>query len=109
MTAKDHGFGDTTRDNRPAAEVSARAITVEVVETKVVNLDMPTAAAWFCGLTDEQQADFFIEVARQAEKWEHHQSGQWWLVGAHLRNCECSTDEARELVRNLAHGLDRAS
>jgi hypothetical protein len=67
---------------------------------------MATVAAWFCELNDEGQADFFIEVARIAEGWKVHQGQQWWLVGSHLRKCECSTNQARELIRDLHHGLE---
>jgi hypothetical protein len=37
---------------------------------------MQTAVKWFCGLSDEQQADFFIEVAKEAGKLEPSQGDQ---------------------------------
>lgn len=79
--------------------------TVEIVTKTKITLDTETAAQWFCGLTDEGQADFFIEVAKQAQSWERYHADQWWYVGRHLRTCSCSTDDAREVVRSLYSGL----
>ncbi len=81
--------------------------TVDIVTTtkQTVVLDVKLAAEWFVELNDEQQADFFIEVARIASRWPHDHTHQWWLVGRHLRTCNCSTEEARELVTNLHGGL----
>lgn len=80
------------------------AIVVEVkkTETLTIGLDIETAAAWFCELDDEQQADFFIAVARRAESWAVRPETQWISVGQHLRDCSCATDEAREMIRALA-------
>ena len=60
----------------------------------------------FCDLDDEQQADFFIEAARIAASWRDGAVMQWWYVGRHLRTCTCSTEEAREMVRELASALE---
>ena len=69
-------------------------------------------AASFCGLDDEQQAQFFIECAAIMATWrgglfEGRMAGEYQmgLVGKHLRTCTCSNDDARELVRALAEGL----
>lgn len=83
--------------------------TVEIVTKTKLTLDVQVAAKWFCGLSDEQQADFFIAVAKEAESWDQPQWDQWWLVGKHLRTCSCSTDEARELVHHLYRGLAPAN
>jgi len=81
-------------------------VEVKKTETLTIGLDMATVAAWFSELTDEQQADFFIEVAERTEGWAVRPESQWLRVGGHLRNCECSTDSARELIRNLHYGLE---
>lgn len=83
--------------------------TVEIVTKTEISLTIGTAAEWFSGLSDEKQADFFIEVAKASRKWDcqGHWASQYWLVGRHLRDCACSTDEARELVEELASGLRR--
>lgn len=92
--------------------MSAEPIPVEIkrTETLQIGLTMPLVAGWFCGLNDEQQADFFIEVARQAQEWPGgpgagHHTIQWWQVGNHLRTCECSTEDARDMIRALASGM----
>ena len=80
---------------------------VEVITKTEFDLDIDVAAGWFAGLSDEQQADFFVAVAKASQKWEcqGHWATQYWLVGRHLRDCACSTDEARELVQELGTGL----
>ncbi len=82
--------------------------TVEIETTTKITLDLKTAAEWFSGLSDEQQTDFFVEVARASTKWQcqGRWQSQYWLVGRHLRDCKCSTDDARELVQELAAGLE---
>jgi len=64
----------------------------------------------FCDLSDEEQAQFFIEAARIArETWQGPATFlQWREVGKHLAACACSTDDARELVRDIAEGMDAA-
>lgn len=73
----------------------------------------------FCALDDEQQADFFIHCARIMCAWNNegrgyafsgHAALEWQMcqVGSHLRTCECSTEDARDLVRALARGLEAA-
>lgn len=77
-----------------------------------VQLDLTPAqlAQAFCDLDDEQQAQFFIDAARIArETWEAPATFlQWREVGKHLATCACSTDDARELVRDIAEGMDAA-
>ncbi len=63
------------------------------------------AEAW-CDLDDEGQAQFFIECARIAAKWRPDSNfQQWFSIGRHLRDCECSTEEARGMVRDIAAPL----
>lgn len=85
-----------------------RTYTAEIEKHETVVLNVDLAARWFSGLSDEQQADFFIAVAAEAMQWPAQPQGdQWWRVGRHLRDCDCATEEARELVRDLADGLAR--
>ena len=83
---------------------------IEVTTKVEIDLDIEIAADWFSGLSDEKQADFFVAVAKASKKWEcqGHWSTQYWLVGRHLRDCECSTDDARDLVREMASGLQHS-
>jgi hypothetical protein len=76
-------------------------VTVDVEVTPQV------LAEAFAAMDDEAQAQFFIEVAALARKWKDADPGrQWFAVGRHLRTCTCSTEEARDLVREIATGVD---
>jgi len=75
-----------------------------------VKLDLETVAKWFAELDDDEQARFFVIVAKEAEEWPKGKfnfgpSHQWWSIGSHLRNCECSSEGARDLVRGMYEGL----
>jgi len=60
----------------------------------------------FCEMSDEEQAQFFIETSRLVKEWNDiARHLQWLEVGKHLRECECSTDEARELVKDIYQGI----
>ena len=75
-----------------------------VVDRKLTPAEI--AEAW-CELTDEDQAQFFIEAARIAKSWakDRYSAGatmQWSRIGGHLRTCPCSTHEARMMVADIA-------
>lgn len=60
----------------------------------------------FCELDDDAQAKFFVEVARLAREWGAVNSAmQPHYIGRHLRDCECSTDDAREFILAIAYGM----
>lgn len=86
-----------------------RNITVEIETKTTITLDIETAAKWFCGLSDDEQCRFFVSVTDEASKWDRGQDYQWWLVGSHIRNCECSSDAAREMIREMHNGLQRGT
>ena len=67
-------------------------VNVEVKMEKIVD--------WFWRLSDENQAEFLIQVSRRAdmEVGEHKANMQWIFVGGHLRKCECSDDRARDMI-----------
>ena len=77
----------------------------EVKITTIISLDVKTAAKWFAEIDDDTQAKFFVEVAKHASTWPHSAREQWYRIGSHLRNCECSTEEAQEIVREMHDGL----
>lgn len=77
-----------------------------VTITTEIDLDVQKGAEWFSALDDEQQAQFFIEVAALAKAWPIYQGLQWHSVGRHLRNCECSTPEARTMIEDIASGIE---
>jgi hypothetical protein len=75
------------------------------VEMKsTVDITVPLLAQIFCELNDEDQCDFFVEIAKYVEanggqaKWDM----QWCYLGGHLRNCECSTEGARQVIESIA-------
>lgn len=84
---------------------------VEIEIKTTVRLDLATAAKWFAALDDDTQAQFFVEVCKAAREWPAGKgvnlgpSYQWYLIGSHLRNCACSSDDAREMVRSMHEGL----
>jgi hypothetical protein len=59
----------------------------------------------FCQLDDELQTDFFVECAKIGEEWDREQHNQWYAVGRHLKTCECSSSEAREMIKAIYHGI----
>lgn len=71
------------------------------VETEI-ELDIETAAQWFAGLDDDQMCKFLVAVARITDAWRGGADSQWYYLGGHLRNCKCSTPEAREMVKAWA-------
>ncbi len=70
------------------------------VEAEVSPLMLAEA---FCKMVDEEQAQFFIECTAIMGRWgAGKRSQQAYYIGNHLRTCACSTDAARDLVREIA-------
>ena len=69
-----------------------------------VKLTPVQIAEAFCDLDDESQAQFFIEAARIMSTWPEPAARvmQAHAIGRHLRDCPCSTYEARALVSDIA-------
>lgn len=74
--------------------------------TTEIDLTIDAAAEWFAALDDDQQAKFFVAVAEKAKGWPRPADFQWSAVGAHLRTCKCSTEEARNLIQCIAEGME---
>ena len=55
---------------------------------------------------EERQAQVFIEMAALAQTWGTSPSMQWFYIGKHLRDCACSTWEARDMVKEIAEVLE---
>lgn len=75
------------------------------IETEVT-LDIDVAAKWFAGLTDDEQSKFFVAVVRAMNVPHFQIETQWVAVGNHLATCECSTEEAREMIRSINYGME---
>jgi hypothetical protein len=76
----------------------------------VAGLSAPEALAEeFCKLDDDTQAQFFVHVAKIMATWDGFGSASAYMqasfIGRRLATCECSTEEARELVRNIASAM----
>lgn len=80
-------------------------MSAKITVTTEVELSITVAAQWFSNLDDEAQADFFIKVAELSKPWGALWTQQYYLVGRHLATCQCSTDEARQLVESISEGL----
>lgn len=76
--------------------------------TTEIELDIETAAKWFAGLDDDQMCQFLVIVADEAEKYPSDPDNQWYFLGGHLRNCLCSTDAARGMVKSWAYWAENS-
>jgi hypothetical protein len=85
---------------------------IEVEVHTKVKLSVELVAQWFANADDDTQARFFVAVCEAAKNWPRNrgvsfsQALQWYQIGSHLRNCECSSEEAREMVREMYAGLE---
>jgi len=74
------------------------------IDIKITPVQLAEA---FCEMYDEDQAQFFIECARIASTWKVPPTiFQWHSVGRHLKTCSCSNDDARDMVREIAQGIE---
>lgn len=71
--------------------------------TTQIELDIATAAKWFASLDDDEMCKFLVAVAEEAKSFDGNPDNQWYFLGGHLRNCACSTPEAREMVKRWAY------
>lgn len=75
---------------------------MKVTVTVDVPMTVERLAALFVELDVAAQAKFFVEVARLMSTWTAYERGvQTFFVGRHLRDRKCSTDDARNLLRNI--------
>jgi hypothetical protein len=85
--------------------VARTTITV----TTDIELDVETAAKWFASLDDDQMCKFLVAVAEEAKSYSSNPDNQWYYLGGHLRSCECSTNEAREMVKAWAYWIEHSN
>jgi hypothetical protein len=82
----------------------------QVVEllASVQSQEAPEALAdIFCEFDDDQQARFFVRVAAVMHGWGGGKLDmQAYYIGEHLKSCECSSPEARYLVRVIADAAE---
>lgn len=80
---------------------------MKIEMTSTVELDIPTLAKVFSALDDDEQARFFVEVAKHFTAFgDFGFDQQAYYIGSHLRNCKCSTDESRQLILLIASAIE---
>lgn len=78
---------------------------MEVELRTKVEVTVEVLAEVFCALDDDQMCKFFVEVHRRAEMAPAFDN-QWYYLGGHLRNCECSNEGTREMLRNIVQHME---
>lgn len=59
-------------------------------------------AKWWCELSDDEQAKFFVEVAIILDSWGTNKGAdQLHYIGRHLQQCECSTPGSRSVIEGI--------
>jgi hypothetical protein len=76
--------------------------------TTEIELDIGTAAKWFAALSDDEMCRFLVAVAEEAKSYPSNPDNQWYYLGGHLKNCECSTDDAREMIRKWHYWMEHS-
>lgn len=72
-----------------------------------IDLTIEECADWFASITDDDQARFFVAVARiAAETYSSRPEAQWLAIGNHLATCECSSAEGRDMIESIKYGMD---
>jgi hypothetical protein len=83
---------------------------MKIEMTSTVDISVELLAKLFAELDDDAQCKFFVEAAKHGEQWgEFKAEQQWQRVGGHLRNCKCSTEAARELIRSIAYAMENSN
>lgn len=77
--------------------------------TTDIELDIPTAAKWFAELSDDEMCGFLVAVAAEAQKYPRDPDNQWYWLGGHLRNCKCSNEETREMLRRWVYWMEHSN
>jgi hypothetical protein len=84
------------------------AIRLELTDGRGTDEEVSKLARRFCDLDDDHMAKFFVEAARIMNGWKVHDAlfSQAWYVGRHLARCECSTEDARALLREIVSAME---
>jgi hypothetical protein len=80
----------------------ACGVAMKLNVTVDVPLTLDQLAGLFIELDDDSQTQFFVKVAALMQSWTPHERNmQAFHIGRHLRDCKCSTADARELVAEI--------
>lgn len=82
-----------------------KSVTIEKSMKVQVTVDLHELALLFADMTDDDQAQFFVEVAKIMETWGPQKHMQAYYIGRHLATCTCSSFEARELIENIHEAI----
>jgi hypothetical protein len=77
--------------------------TATVTTTVEIQVDLAMVAQVFASLDDEDQTQFFVLVAKEAEAWDAET--QWHYIGRHLNDCDCSSEGARRMIESIAYAM----
>lgn len=86
----------------------------KITKTVEIELDIDTAAQWFSEISDDDMAQFFCAAADKMKQWSGCPSAtitaqmMWCYVGEHLAKCECSTEDGRAMIRDIAYFMENA-
>ena len=84
-------------------------VMTTITVTTEIELDIDVAAKWFASLNDDQMCRFLVAVANEASKYPSNPDNQWYYLGGHLANCECSNNETREMIKSWAYWIDNST
>ncbi len=74
--------------------------------TQDVQVTIADIANLFANASDEDQALFFVEVAKIMDRWiPSMKEMQLYYLAKHLKDCECSSDGARGFLKTISEGL----
>lgn len=85
-------------------------MSAAIAKTFDVFLSVADIAEAFCQMDDDEQARFFVEVARIMEAYPGPAAGllQRGAIARHLSTCECATELAREWLRDITSSLEES-
>ena len=63
-------------------------------------------AAAYCGMMDDEQAQFFEEVGKVFESWGINGDSQAYYIGRHMNNCSCITYVGRDVLRAICKAME---
>lgn len=95
------------RDKLDAITDAVEAMRDEIAITSDgTDAEVRALAARFCRLNDDAQARFFVEAARLMDGWGPAKASmQAHYIGRHLKECACSTSDARNLIESIAEAI----
>jgi hypothetical protein len=77
--------------------------------TNNIELDIPTVARWLAELDEDLQTKFLAAFAKElATNPRLDLEAKLYSLSGHIKNCECSSDELRHVVKTLAYQIEHS-